>query len=184
MKGKKAVDALLLLTFAAIAVLSYFYLEGWVRWGMALGGGFLAVLFLVLLCRTESEKQTRWQGPFLGAVGPPAKVSELVLLNEEGKGLAVWPLYGKVSMVIGRDVGENNVDVNLSSATYASMVEVEHAVLNYSGGEWYIEDLASKNGVSVQKKEDGKKYKLAPDKPCRVESGDVILIAMTRLLLR
>lgn len=184
MKGKKAVDLLLVLAFTAIAVLSYFYLGDWARWWMAVGGGLLAVLFLVLLCCSGPVRKDQWQEASAGAVGPLPKVSELVLLNEEGKSLAIWPMYGKVSMVIGRDVGENNVDVNLSSASYASMVEVEHAVLNYSGGEWYIEDLASKNGVSVQKKEDGKKYKLAPDKPCRVSTGDIILIAMTKLLLR
>lgn len=184
MKGKRAVDLLLFLTFAAIAVLALLYMDGWTRWGLGLGGGIMAVIFLWLSCRRETESPTWVHNPHGGPIGPPAKISELVLLNEEGAPLAVWPLYGKVSMVIGRDVGENNVDVNLSSAAYASMVEIEHAVLNYSGGEWYIEDLASKNGVSVQKREDGKKYKLAPDKPCKVEAGDIILIAMTRLLLR
>jgi pSer/pThr/pTyr-binding forkhead associated (FHA) protein len=81
-------------------------------------------------------------------------------------------------------VRENQVDINLASSTYASMVDVEHAVLNYTGGSWYVEDLASKNGISVQSSKDGRKYKLAPDQPCKLDAGDIIYIGLARLLIR
>lgn len=42
---------------------------------------------------------------------------------------------------------------------------VEHAVLNFFNGAWYIEDISSKNGVSIRKS-DGKKYKISYGKPC------------------
>lgn len=93
-----------------------------------------------------------------------------MLLGEDGSRLATWNIYQKNGVVIGRDVGENQVTVNLNQTTYAGMIDVEHAVLNYSGNDWYIEDVSEKNGVSVQKA-DGRKYKLAYGKPCKLERG-------------
>lgn len=111
---------------------------------------------------------------------PENTLTEVVLLGEDGTRLASWNIYGKNGIVIGRDVGENNVTINLDNSTYASMIDVEHAVLNYSGNNWYIEDISEKNGISIQKP-DGKKYRLAYGKPCRLEKGDIIHIALTRL---
>lgn len=113
---------------------------------------------------------------------PHTALTELVLLGEDNDRLASWNIYGKNGIVIGRDVGENHVTVNLDSSVYASMVDMEHAVLNYSGDSWFIEDISEKNGVSIQK-QDGKKYKLAYGKPCRLEKGDIICIALARLLI-
>jgi len=104
----------------------------------------------------------------------------LVLLSEEDDCLASWNIYGGNGVVIGRDIGENQVTVNLNETTYASMIDVEHAVLNYSGEDWFVEDISERNGVSVQKR-DGRKYKLSYGKPCKLERGDIIFIAMTRL---
>ncbi len=114
---------------------------------------------------------------------PLSTPTELELLNEEGGTLASWSIYGKNGIVIGRDVGENQVTVNLDHTEYASMIDVEHAVLNYSKDTWYVEDISSKNGVSVQKS-DGRKYKLTYGKPCRIEQGDIIFIGLARLKLR
>lgn len=111
---------------------------------------------------------------------PCTALTELVLLGEDNNRLASWNIYGKNGLVIGRDVGENHVAINLDNSTYASMIEVEHAVLNYSGDNWYIEDISEKNGVSIQK-QDGRKYKLAYGKPCKLEKGDIIYIALSRL---
>ena len=111
---------------------------------------------------------------------PSTALTELVLLGEEGDRLASWNIYGKNGIVIGRDVGENHVTVNLENSAYASMIDVEHAVLNYSGDSWYIEDISERNGVSIQK-QDGRKYKLAYGKPCRLEKGDIVCVALTRL---
>lgn len=111
---------------------------------------------------------------------PSTALTELVLLGEEGDRLASWNIYGKNGIVIGRDVGENHVTVNLENSAYASMIDVEHAVLNYSGDSWYIEDISERNGVSIQK-QDGRKYKLAYGKPCRLEKGDIVCVALARL---
>lgn len=183
MKTKWFVDLLLILTGGAIALISCFYLDGDLRWWLAALGCAMILIFLILAIREKPSVPLQASAPILNNP-PAAKVTEVLLLNEEDQTLAVWPLYGKVSMVIGRDVKENQVDINLISSTYASMVDIEHAVLNYTGGSWYVEDLASRNGVSVQSSKDGRKYKLAPDQPCKLDAGDIIYIGLARLLIR
>ena len=114
----------------------------------------------------------------------PEMVTELVLLSEEDTELMVWNLYGRVSVLIGRDVKDSEADIDLGQGPYAGMVDPEHAVLNYSSGSWYAEDLGSRNGLSVKKSADGKIYRLSPDTPCRLEKGDCLHVGMNRLLLR
>ncbi len=174
--------------------------------------GMIAALFFVmtLLLAFLSDLKTAWPFLILAVVGmvlhiwwvieagirerrsaeqdadgikaPDGVVTEIVLLGEEDRRVASWDIYGKNGLVIGRDVGENHVSINLENSAYASMIDIEHAVLNYSGDCWYVEDISEKNGVSIQKS-DGRKYKLSYGKPCRLESGDIIYIALTRLLI-
>ena len=97
-----------------------------------------------------------------------------------------WDLYGKTALVIGKDrKNQYNdvtlVDINLNDCTYATLIDVEHAVLNYSNGCWYIEDLYSKNGINIQKKMENKKYKLSPAEPYKLEKGDTIYLGLTKL---
>jgi len=108
-------------------------------------------------------------------------VSKISLLNKYGKPVNSWELYGKTSAVIGKDIGENHVDINLSKNPYASMIDVEHAVLNYAGGSWYIEDLDSRNGISIKKFGQDKVYKLSSRQPCKLDFGDIIFIGMCQL---
>lgn len=114
---------------------------------------------------------------------PDGTATELALLNEEGEDLAIWDIYGKNGIVIGRDTGENSVTVDLGNTVYAGMIDVEHAVLNFFNSAWYIEDISEKNGVSIRKS-DGKKYKISYGKSCRLEPGDIIFIGPTRLQIR
>ncbi len=111
----------------------------------------------------------------------PGKLTRLSLINEDGKIIRSWELFDRIALVIGRDVGENHVDVDLHEAAYASLIEIEHAVLNFSGGYWYIEDLGSKNGVRVKKAVDGKIYQMAADQPCRLDAGDILILGLTHL---
>ena len=74
------------------------------------------------------------------------------------------------------------MDVDLEGCEYGAFVDYQHAALNYSLDQWYVEDLGSSNGVRVQKVEDGNCYRIT-DRPCRVMAGDVLYIANTRLLL-
>ena len=112
-----------------------------------------------------------------------AKISQISLLNKNGEIISSWELYGKNSAVIGKDIGENHVDINLSETPYAAMIDVEHAVLNYAGGNWYIEDIDSQNGISIQKAGQEKSYKLSSSQPCKLDFGDIIFLGVCRLKL-
>jgi len=111
------------------------------------------------------------------------RITRVELLNEENAVISTWDLYQKASALIGRDYKENQVDIDLGRSEYGALVDIHHAVLNYAGGVWYVEDLGSQNGVSVQKKADSRKYKLSGGQPCKLERGDILLIGMCRLRL-
>ena len=171
----------------AIAVFSFeiaFILAvkaGWAEsWFWITAAVLFAIVHLGLALKRNREGVKDSEAAFSAPALPDTALTELALLGEDGTQLAFWNIYGKNGIVIGRDIGENNVTVNLDNSTYASMIDVEHAVLNYSGDCWYIEDISEKNGVSIQK-QDGRKYRLAYGKPCRLEKGDIIYIALTRL---
>lgn len=177
---KKVINWLIALLSAAIAMLLAFGTGASGLWI------FIAMVFSLLHVGMAVGMGDNPAGAAAGAAArredalPRAALTELVLLGEENDRLASWNIYGKNGIVIGRDVGENHVTVNLEGSAYAGMIDIEHAVLNYSGDNWYIEDISEKNGVSIQK-QDGRKYKLAYGKPCRLERGDIIYIALVRM---
>lgn len=180
MRTKAAICLLQSILCIGIIVVAYFLIqETYWKWLIYIITGVIGIYYFIAVLR-EPYKKIKKEVAVTSFVS--GGITELILLNENDTELAHWDLYGKNGIVIGRDVGENYVTVNLSEATYASMIEVEHAVLNYSENDWYIEDISTKNGVSVQKS-DGKKYKLAPLQPCKLEKGDIIYIALTRLLI-
>jgi len=149
-----------------------------------ISAGALTILFLLMAGRDTRDRKMITEQRDLSQPGEKELITEIVLLNEEDRPLMTWDLYGKTAMVIGRDVKENQVDIDLGQSAYASMVDIEHAVLNYSAGNWYVEDLGSTNGVSVKKAGDGRVYKLSRDTPCRLERGDCLYIGLNRLLLK
>lgn len=139
----------------------------------------LALIHLVIVAKEVSNGQKIKQEMILQKM-PESALTELILLGEDDNRLASWNIYGQNGIVIGRDVMENNVTINLNDCEFSSMIESEHCVLNFTGDHWYIEDISEKNGVSIRKS-DGRKYHLAYGKPCRLEHGDIIYIALTRL---
>ena len=189
MDRKIGIDLWIACICAAVTGIAWIYMgEGSERtWVLTASGSVM--LFFILLAFLEKgieRRKMRRHGTERSFALPAenGSITDLVLLSEEETELMVWDMYGKVSLVIGRDTGENQVDVDLSQSPYSGMVDVEHAVLNFSAGNWYIEDVGSVNGISVRKAQDGKSYRLSADTPCRVESGDILLIGMNRLLIR
>ncbi|MGN1331520.1 MAG: FHA domain-containing protein [Lachnospiraceae bacterium] len=140
----------------------------------------IGLVHIYLGLRTQKDSEhTRHTVDGKGCL-PRSACTELILLSEEGSHLASWNIYGKNGIVIGRDVGENQVTVDLNETAYAGMIDVEHAILNFAGNNWYVEDISTGNGISIQK-QDGRKYKLSYGKPCKVERFDIIFIGLTRL---
>ena len=133
--GKRiAVDLWIACICAAMAGIAWIYMDEGRERIWVLAGGAATALFFALLA--FSEKKAREKRLLQGSMeeqiplGDMDNISELALLSEEDTELMVWDMYGKVSLVIGRDVGENQVDVDLSQSSYPGMVDVEHAVLN------------------------------------------------------
>lgn len=188
---KTMIDLMLMCMSAAIFGIGWAYPQEirkhpvilWVSAGVAL-------LFLLLaVCDYQREQhgmklEEAEQKPLLPEMQESGGITEAVLLSEDGTEVMVWDIYNKVSIIIGRDVGENRVEIDLRNSPYASMVDVEHAVLNFAGGSWYVSDLETQNGTIVKKAEDGGEYRISSDVPCLVRSGDCIHIGLNRLLLR
>ncbi len=179
---KRKINLIIAILCIAIALLFWSWLGLEKGWPWILVSVLLGAIHFFLPTKEKVIKSQ--EAPFLETAESSFEdnPTELVLLNEEGGRIASWNIYGRNGLVIGRDVGENHVTVNLENTTYASMIDIEHAVLNYSGDNWYVEDVSSKNGISVQKR-DGKKYKISHGKPCRLELGDIIFVGLTRLQL-
>lgn len=181
MDKKKNIDLAIAVLSALIALVALHGPEVSGGLYIALFTGAVSIAFLALYLKAAVKEQPVRENTPLAEGGV---ITELVLLNEEEKPIAAWDIFDKTALVIGKDIRENHVDINLNESVYASMIDIEHAVVNYAGSHWYIEDLGSRNGVVLQKKADGRKYKLAADQPCKLEQGDVIIIGLTKLLAR
>lgn len=114
-------------------------------------------------------------------VFPAHGIQRLILLDQEGKPIKSWDLQGKVSQIIGKAGRDQELDIDLSDCEYSSFIDFQHAALNFSLDQWYVEDLGSQNGVRVRKAEDGECYKVM-GRPCRIQAGDVLYIANPRLI--
>lgn len=178
-KRKKAVDIVILLCSIILAICIYFlpWKEGWSLAGLGLLLIF-AVVSMIDLChlskkRTEKEK-----------IHPikSTKIERLILLDEQEKPIKSWEIANQIGFVIGRTGKEIQVDIDLEGCEYSSLIDFEHATLNFCMEHWYVEDLNSHNGVKIKKVEDGQCYKVM-GRPCRVGVGDILYIANTRLLL-
>ncbi len=132
MNRKITLDITIIISAITGAVLSYTYLQKPMEKYTSL---FILtaviIFFLVMTIRDAVEGKS-----FLRYDMKRAGISELLLLGEDNNVTDTWDIYGKTSIVFGRDEGEFQVDVNLKNTDYAGTVDGEHAVMNYSGGGW------------------------------------------------
>lgn len=111
-------------------------------------------------------------------------VKTLVLINEEGDALMEWNLAGKTALIIGKNTDKEKVDIDLECSAYASLISKQHAVLNYTDGGWYIDDIDSRNGTRVKKLYQNSFLDVKLVGTVEVEPGDIIYIANTMLQLK
>ncbi len=180
MNGKRLADIMVCSFSVAIMVISYCYVkQETVRVALYGVTGILFCLFFILAIVDTDRK------------GSPRRhrrrnrhsrdgIHVLVLLDEDNKAVSEWNIAGKISLLIGRDTRREDVDINLANTAFGGMVDRQHAVLNYTAGQWYIEDLDSTNGIRIQKP-DGRIYEVSKTQPCQVEKGDILLIGLTKL---
>lgn len=167
-------------SFLGLATASYFKCPKEVVAGSAIAAVLISGLSLIDLFKHMSHT---WDPQaIMEQAATEFAAHELVLLNEEDRPILSWSLAGKTAMVIGRKNRDEEVDVDLSDCEYSSLINIQHAVLNYSLDTWYIEDIGSQNGIQIRKVDDGRCYQLVPHRPCKISAGDVIYIAKTKLL--
>ena len=154
MNKKNFMDMMICSLSAAIIILCFTYMEqsrGRDTLMAVCGIVFLAFLLLAVTDSLSGRQKKRGNG---------RGIQELLLLDEEGNEISAWHIGGKTSLLIGRDEHKENVDINLQNTEYGGMADRQHAVLNYAAGQWYIEDLGSRNGVRIQDAKDGKVYQV------------------------
>ncbi len=174
MNRKTTLDIAIFISCLTGIILSYAYLDNYTEKEISLLIlGITGAFFLILAVkdRNKTDKPERYKAG-------RKELSEILLLGEEGNVTAVWDIYGKTSIVFGKDERENQVDVNLKNTDYAGTVDGEHAVMNYCDGSWYIEDLDSENGTRLQRAGEGKKYKVSSREPCKVKKNDIIYLGL------
>ena len=85
---------------------------------------------------------------------------------------------------MGKQTPRNRVDIDVSDGIYSNLVSRAHGILNRVNGIWYYEDLGSQNGSGIERNLDKRKIKLKKNIPVKVESGDIIYLATTKILLK
>lgn len=109
---------------------------------------------------------------------------KVVLINEEGAPLMEWSLERHTSLIIGKAVDGEVVDIDLSGSAVAQMISKQHAVLNYTEKGWYVDDIDSKNGTRVKKLTQNSIMDVKLVGAIEVEAGDIIYIANTMLQIQ
>lgn len=180
MNRKATLDTAIILSCITGIIISYVYLDNLMQRCISIG--VLATVgiqfFFLAVMDTVGTRQSKY----------PAvrrkEISEILLLGEENNITAVWDIYGKTSIVFGKDERENQIDIDLKNTDYAGTIDGEHAVMNYSNGCWYIEDLESENGTRIQRGGEGGKYRVSSREPCRVEKNDIIYLGLAPIKIR
>lgn len=113
-----------------------------------------------------------------------ARISYVALIGEQGNELLKWSLAGKTAIVIGKGTEAEPVDIDLSGSAMAQMISKQHAVLNYTDNGWYVDDIDSRNGTRVKKKNQSALLDVKLVGAVEVEAGDIIYIANAMLQLR
>lgn len=111
-------------------------------------------------------------------------IKRIVLIARDGEREKEWYVGDKNSLLIGKGTIDSEVDIELGDTYYSDYIANEHAVLNYSEGFWYIEDLGSVNGVGIKKKGEEYALKANPLTPYKIDEGDIIYISKAKLLVR
>lgn len=111
-------------------------------------------------------------------------ISGIVMLNENGVYMKEWNVQGLVALIIGKNTKNKEVEIDLSDSAYDALIQDEHALMNFASGNWYLEGLHMPSNISIKKGHDGMRYRLADNKPCKLDPSDIVYIANTRLLIK
>jgi len=175
-KGKGSLFGVELLSAFLITVcliLGYLFLKTELPWYWFLPGILVILFYLIWVTIYVRKYNISYSG-----------IQKLILKDEEGRNIKEWYVEDKKSLLIGRKAQDNEVDIDLSESEYVTLISKQHAVLNFSDNIWYIEDIGSSNGTGLKKINEGKKFKLEQGILYKINSGDTIYIANTKLVVK
>ena len=112
------------------------------------------------------------------------QIEHIFLKDSEDYDMKIWKIGRATSLLIGKQSPRNRVDIDVSEGIYSNLVSRVHGILNRVNGIWYYEDLGSQNGSGIERSLDKRKIKLKKNIPVKVESGDIIYLATTKILLK
>ena len=112
------------------------------------------------------------------------QIEHIFLKDSEDYDMKIWKIGRATSLLIGKQSPRNRVDIDVSEGIYSNLVSRAHGILNRVNGIWYYEDLGSQNGSGIERSLDKRKIKLKKNVPVKVESGDIIYLATTKVLLK
>ncbi|WP_058486181.1 FHA domain-containing protein [Defluviitalea phaphyphila] len=136
--------------------------------------GILCIMWFAIEYRLRKQEVLQYN----------SNIKKLILMDGDGSREKEWYFEGAVSFLIGKSTPTTEVDIELGDTRYSEYISNEHAVMNYSNGFWYIEDLESLNGVGLKKKGEQFVFRLKPFTPYKVDKGDIIYISKAKLLVR
>lgn len=139
-------------------------------------GIFIVIVFTVLIVKKL------WSIPVRAET--KTAISKLILLDEDGESIKEWYIHEETSLLVGKSSSRSEVDIDLSDTEYAALINKHHALLNQVNGLWFLEDMDSDNGIGLRKNNRSTTNKLEPEQLHRIEAGDLIYIAHTRILVR
>lgn len=143
--------------------------------------GTFALLTVILIWGTI--EYSRRSKPIIIEV-EESNIKKFVLMSGDGENEQEWYAGGAKSFLVGKSTAVTEVDIELGQTHASSYISNEHAILNYSQGDWYIEDLESRNGVGIKRKMDEHVFRIQPLTAYKINEGDIIYISKVKILVR
>ena len=84
----------------------------------------LADLIYQVYCQKRKENIQEKQEPSKTGV---QETGRLILLDEEDQPVKSWDIAGRISILIGKSGGEDDVDVDLEDCAFSAFIDYEHA---------------------------------------------------------
>ncbi len=192
------INSSLVIFFILVLGIGYYFSDGEVTQKKLILTSQALVLFLILelgitnlKLKRALEKQEKSQGLREAKLvtyiedkqkKDKNKITHVILKNDEGYDVKTWKVGKSSSLILGKTT-KLRVDIDLTGTAYSSLISKKHAILNRTDSGWFLEDLGSVNGTGVQKLSDNRKLKVK-NCPMKVESGDIVYLATTALLLK
>jgi len=162
------VDALI---FLVLTLILLFLIINEHHWVQKTFGSILLIAWIGYLIQKYYKLRSR------------SEIKIIQLLNEQEIVVKEWYMGDEQGLLIGKNFQNQLVDIDLTDADYAVLIDKQHAALNCVKGKWFLEDLGSRNGTGVKAVRTSQIKRLEDEEVFAVYPGDRIYVAKTILQL-